>query len=214
LTFLFRQSPVIPNRLTTALKKYNAQTLLSPVRDVDDGFAELNEVDSELLLLEDMHTQLAASAKSAGLQLLANRKRRYAPHGPDENEKLLALTKLRRNVVSSDSISRESSPTGKENDESFTPMSSKFSANRAKALAEVQLNNGVLSTKSSRRLVRCNSEAVIRSALSSCEDHHNLVGDFSRPYRLPVITSGKHQDLKSINAETVKILLWCFSASN
>jgi len=181
------------------------QTLLSPVRDVDDGFAELSEIDSELLLLEEINSQLSDSSATA-LQNLANRKRRFDDKTSNdcENERPQGFSKLRRNL--SHTGSAACSPCESiVRSQSGTPTSSKTGAQWTKPLGELQLNDGGQSVKSARRLVRCHSEAVIRSALSSADEHPNLVGDFSRPYSLPVITGGKHQDLKSITPDTVSI---------
>lgn len=54
-----------------------------------------------------------------------------------------------------------------------------------------------------RRLVRSNSEAIIKSALIRSDEQQNLIGDFSRPYCLPLVRS-KHQDLKAISPQTVR----------
>jgi M-phase inducer phosphatase 2 len=50
------------------------------------------------------------------------------------------------------------------------------------------------------------NDAVIMSALSRSSSEPNLIGDFSRPFCLPLI-EGRHTDLKSITAETLKQLL-------
>lgn len=57
-----------------------------------------------------------------------------------------------------------------------------------------------------KKLVRCHSEteAMIKSALSRGDDQPDLIGDFSKSYCLPLVP-GKHQDLKSISADTVSI---------
>lgn len=54
-----------------------------------------------------------------------------------------------------------------------------------------------------RRLVRCQSEAMIKSALMKSDGHGgDLIGDFSQSYCLP-LTYTKHQDLKAISCNTV-----------
>lgn len=58
------------------------------------------------------------------------------------------------------------------------------------------------------RLHRCHSEtdAMIKMALNKLHDQPDLIADCSKPYSLPIIP-GKHQDLKSISAETMRQLL-------
>ncbi|KAK6174590.1 hypothetical protein SNE40_017834 [Patella caerulea] len=56
-----------------------------------------------------------------------------------------------------------------------------------------------------RRFQRCQSatEEVIKSAVNRMSNDVDLIGDCSKPYSLPIFTSGKHQDLKRITPETV-----------
>lgn len=58
--------------------------------------------------------------------------------------------------------------------------------------------------RSTAMFAKCHSEAEIlsRSPLSGSSYDQNLIGDYSRPCRLPVI-SGKHPDLKAISHDTV-----------
>ncbi|XP_014668265.1 PREDICTED: M-phase inducer phosphatase-like [Priapulus caudatus] len=53
-------------------------------------------------------------------------------------------------------------------------------------------------------LQRCHSEteATIMRALQRCTEEPNLIGDFSKPFALP-LCKGKHNDLKCITPETV-----------
>lgn len=51
------------------------------------------------------------------------------------------------------------------------------------------------------------TEVMIKSALSRAELHPDLIGDFSKPYCLPLINSAKHPDLKAISPDTVCRLL-------
>lgn len=51
------------------------------------------------------------------------------------------------------------------------------------------------------------TEAVIDTALSRADEHQNLIGDFTRPYALPLVQS-KHHDLVAISSATVSIA--CF----
>jgi hypothetical protein len=190
------------------LKALNAQSVLSPVPDADDGFDELQDADSELLMLENMNAQLPSSITSNSLHFLANRKRRLDANAMEdsENEPPLALYKMPRNVKPKSSLTAKSTVRDDGSSESVTPTSLRIAGvNRMKPMDEF-LNDGELSAKSARRLVRCHSEAVIRSVLSCAEEHPNLIGDFSRPFSLPVISGGKHQDLKSISPDTVSIL--------
>lgn len=55
------------------------------------------------------------------------------------------------------------------------------------------------------RFMRCHSETevIIKSALSRAEMHQDLIGDFTRPYTLPLVQS-KHNDLKAISSDTVR----------
>ena len=48
------------------------------------------------------------------------------------------------------------------------------------------------------------TEVMIKSALSRAELHPDLIGDFSKPYCLPLMSSAKHPDLKAISADTVR----------
>lgn len=50
------------------------------------------------------------------------------------------------------------------------------------------------------------NDAAILSALSRSSEESNLIGDFSRQFCLPLI-DGKHSDLKSISANTMRQLL-------
>ncbi|KAG8227741.1 hypothetical protein J437_LFUL008385 [Ladona fulva] len=50
------------------------------------------------------------------------------------------------------------------------------------------------------------SEAVIKSALQRSSTDPDLIGDFTRPYSLPLIP-GRHQDLKTITPDTLAALL-------
>ncbi|CAO1424658.1 unnamed protein product [Diamesa hyperborea] len=50
------------------------------------------------------------------------------------------------------------------------------------------------------------NDAVIMNALSRSTSEPNLIGDFSKPYCLPLI-DGRHSDLRSINAQTMNQLL-------
>jgi rhodanese-related sulfurtransferase len=72
---------------------------------------------------------------------------------------------------------------------------------RRKSIIEVEKSNP-------RPLQRCHSEseAIIKSALNRNDEEQDLIGDFSKPFCLPLIP-GKHQDLKSITPETVAKLL-------
>lgn len=49
------------------------------------------------------------------------------------------------------------------------------------------------------------TEVMIKSALSRAELHPDLIGDFSKPYCLPLVSSAKHPDLKAISPNTVRI---------
>lgn len=50
------------------------------------------------------------------------------------------------------------------------------------------------------------NDAVIMNALSRSSSEPNLIGDFSKPYSLPLI-DGRHSDLRSISANTMRRLL-------
>ena len=58
---------------------------------------------------------------------------------------------------------------------------------------------------SPRRYMRCHSEILIKSALTRADEHQELIGDFSKPSCLPLVR-GKHHDLKSISANTVRYI--------
>jgi len=53
---------------------------------------------------------------------------------------------------------------------------------------------------------RKEKEAKIMKAVQKSDEDHNLIGDFTRPYLLP-IASGKHSDLKTISPETLASLI-------
>lgn len=56
-----------------------------------------------------------------------------------------------------------------------------------------------------RRIMRCHSETeiFIKTALSWADSQQNLIGDFTKPFCLPLV-NGKHQDLKAISPTTVR----------
>ncbi|XP_067129425.1 M-phase inducer phosphatase 3-like [Centruroides vittatus] len=86
----------------------------------------------------------------------------------------------------------------------FCPIQSK----RRKSVPLVPLlNDTKLSVKKSP-LQRCHSEteATIMKALQKSVQEPDLIGDFSKPFALPLI-KGKHQDVKTITASTVIDLL-------
>lgn len=163
---------------------YNTQaSLLSPVLDDDgdDGFCEPSDVQSHLSV---------AKSYVADKKSVSCRKRRC---GVMDTENLSV-------------VHASMSPTCFVGHE--TPTSSKQAVKRAKECsADTSRSKNSSSTacsrSASRRLVRCYSEAVIHQALSTSEEQSNLIGDFSRPHTLPLLSSAKHQDLKSICADTV-----------
>ena len=53
---------------------------------------------------------------------------------------------------------------------------------------------------------RKEKEAKIMKAVQKSDEDHNLIGDFTRPYLLP-IALGKHSDLKTISPETLASLI-------
>jgi M-phase inducer phosphatase 2 len=57
-----------------------------------------------------------------------------------------------------------------------------------------------------RKSVSMNDAAIIMNALSRSTEEKNLIGDFSKQFCLPLI-DGRHTDLKSISAETMRRLL-------
>lgn len=57
-----------------------------------------------------------------------------------------------------------------------------------------------------RKSVSMNDAAIIMSALSRSTEEKNLIGDFSKTFCLPLI-DGRHTDLKSISAQTMRRLL-------
>lgn len=50
------------------------------------------------------------------------------------------------------------------------------------------------------------SEATIKSALLRASTNPDLIGDFSKPFALPLM-EGRHQDLKSISVDTLAGLI-------
>lgn len=57
-----------------------------------------------------------------------------------------------------------------------------------------------------RKSMSMNDTAAVYSSLDPSSSESNLIGDFSQPYCLPMI-DGKHNDLKSISADTMQKLL-------
>jgi len=164
--------------------------LLSPVPD-DDGFAELSDFNSDL---EANHSMKSYVAEKEAANVPC-RKRRRGTTDSSENDNLSHVSMASAHVSTSPACS-----VGCE-----TPTSSKQAAKRVRECTDV------ISARSSgenqvagRRLVRCHSEAVIHQALSTSDEHSNLVGDFSRPHSLPLLSCTKHQDLKSISSDTVR----------
>lgn len=51
------------------------------------------------------------------------------------------------------------------------------------------------------------SEATIEQALARASLDPNLIGDFSKPFILPLLTDGKHHDLKNISSHTLARLI-------
>ncbi|XP_013097480.2 M-phase inducer phosphatase isoform X2 [Stomoxys calcitrans] len=94
----------------------------------------------------------------------------------------------------------------KENlDGSFSNTSN--SANSSPASTSASTANGVAARPTLRKCMSMN-DAEIMSALNRSEntDEPDLIGDFSKPYVLPLI-AGRHRDLKSISCNTVARLL-------
>ena len=161
--------------------------LLSPVRDVDDGFAELNDFGCDPEADRSVTKTNAADQEAADV---CCRKRRRGATDSGDHDSSSAHT----------SEHLATSPTCFVGHE--TPTSSKQSVKRAKECVELSCScDG--ERAGARRLVRCHSEAVIHQALSMSEQQANLVGDFSRPHSLPLVTAAKHPDLKTISPDTV-----------
>jgi len=173
---------------------------LSPVQDVDDGFTELNDFGSDVEV-----TQTSVADQEAASVLCRKRRRGLTDDIDQENLTAHMLVHI------------ATSPTCFVGHE--TPTSSKQSVKRAKECVELSNSQDagkpVHGRAGARHLVRCNSEAVIRQVLSTSEEQANLIGDFSRPHSLPLLTASKHQDLKSISPDTVScchvfLCLFCF----
>jgi len=63
--------------------------------------------------------------------------------------------------------------------------------------------------------VTCVSDSDIINALAHGDDHvRNMIGDLSAEHTLPVVSNGKHADLKTISPETVDILIIVLCVSN
>lgn len=94
--------------------------------------------------------------------------------------------------------------TGNTTDASYRHSSSLQSATSMVWKKHTSLPEPICS-QSTAKFSKCHSDAelLIASALSRSSDDQNLIGDYSRPFRLPVISGGKHQDLKAISHETV-----------
>jgi len=164
--------------------------LLSPVPDDDDGFAELNDFGSDLEVNDSVTKCHVTNKKTASC-----RKRRRGVTDSIENDSLSAVGHNSVDVITSPPCF-----VGHE-----TPTSSKQAVKRAKECTDIShdVTRPAYSSAAGRRLVRCHSEAVIHQALSTSEEQSNLIGDFSRPHSLPLLSSAKHQDLRSISPDTV-----------
>jgi len=161
--------------------------LLSPVPDVDDGFAELTDFD-----MGANHSVRKTSVADQEPATVLCRKRRRGVTDSSDQENLPAHTLVHVATSPTCFVGHE------------TPTSSKQSVKRAKECVELGCSGrSVCGRAGPRRLVRCNSEAVIHQALSTSDEQANLIGDFSRPHSLPLLTAAKHQDLKSISPDTV-----------
>lgn len=70
------------------------------------------------------------------------------------------------------------------------------------------INSPASSARPALRKCMSMNDAEIMSALNRCEskDEPDLIGDFSKPYALPLM-AGRHRDLKSISSNTVARLL-------
>lgn len=75
-------------------------------------------------------------------------------------------------------------------------------------LVPLLTNDSRLSSSKKSPLQRCHSEteATIMKALQRSVQEPDLIGDFSKPFALPLV-KGKHQDVKTISATTVMDLL-------
>lgn len=168
--------------------------VLSPITDADDGFAESSDFSSHCSLTRCCVTDNEAVAVSG-----RKRRRGVSDVDSDDRENLPAVGHTLTHVVS------PACCVGPE-----TPTSSKQTVKRARECLELSCSQDsirpVQRHAGGRRLVRCNSEAVVYQALSTSEQHSDLIGDFSRPHSLPLLTSAKHQDLKSISPDTVSSL--------
>jgi len=166
--------------------------LLSPVLDDDDGFVELNDFGSDL-----QANSCITKCSAADKKTVSCRKRRRVVNDIVDVENFST-----EGDTSVDVATSLACVVGQE-----TPTSSKQTVKRAKECTDLSISHdvtrSVYSRAGGRRLVRCNSEAVIHQALSTSEEQSNLIGDFSRPHSLPLLTSVKHQDLKSISPDTV-----------
>lgn len=118
-----------------------------------------------------------------------------------------ALSSLRLSV--NGSFKRPEPPTGK-----HSPIQVK----KRKSLQSIQDNQNTSPQSSLSpfgfqrptppKLQRCHSEseATIKSALLRASTNPDLIGDFSKPFALPLM-EGRHQDLKSISVDTLASLM-------
>ncbi|KAK3914382.1 M-phase inducer phosphatase [Frankliniella fusca] len=116
-----------------------------------------------------------------------------------------ALSSLRLSV--NGSFKRPEPPTGK-----HSPIQVK----KRKSLQCIQDNQNTSPQNSLSpydrptppKFQRCHSEseATIKSALLRASTNPDLIGDFSKPFALPLM-EGRHQDLKSISADTLASLM-------
>lgn len=87
------------------------------------------------------------------------------------------------------------------NEAESTPYNSK----RRRSVVDTETEEKKVSPRS---LTRCHSmyESNVKNAMERCDEQEDYIGDLSKCHSLP-LTGGKHQDLKSITAQTMGALM-------
>lgn len=185
----------------------------------DDGFIDMMDInnpstESDVQKLTTAETFCIESIpKSGKVQLHPSKKRqRTISSGSDSQPEIaVPITPTRRNLfsLSRSKLDRSKSLNSGDMGHSDCRDSGERPCDRSKRHKASDAESSLIPASVSlsiapvRRLVRCQSEAMIKSALMKSDGHGgDLIGDFSQSYCLP-LTYSKHQDLKAISCNTV-----------
>jgi M-phase inducer phosphatase len=163
-----------------------------------------------LVLTMSLYSQVRTSLfkQSTVVRTLDNSKD-FSPEGASPVSQLAssALSSLR--LSNNGSFKRPDPPTDRQ---------SPIQVKRRKSLQSIQDNHNTspqstlmqygFQKTATPKFQRCFSEteATIKSALLRASTNPDLIGDFSKPFALPLM-EGRHQDLKSISVDTLAALM-------